>query len=76
MKIREAIIERAATISNSLAWGGSGRVLGLFGDDDVPVFLFTYYYDELTFTEAEFVGKTKEEALELYRQRDIEYLRS
>lgn len=36
--------------------------------------LFTYYSDELTFTEAEFVGLT--EARALHHRRDVDWLRS
>lgn len=35
-----------------------------------------YYPDELSFTERDFLGLTKDEAMELYRRMDIAYLRS
>lgn len=38
--------------------------------------LFKYYPDELSFTEQEFIGLTKDEAMELFKYRDIAYLRS
>lgn len=38
--------------------------------------VFKYYPDELSFNEREFIGLTKDEALELFRHRDIAYLRS
>jgi hypothetical protein len=38
--------------------------------------LFSFYSDEIQFTEAEVVGLTREEALELFHRRDTDYLRS
>lgn len=38
--------------------------------------LFTYYPNELTFFDEEFVGLTVEDALNLRLERDLEYLRS
>jgi hypothetical protein len=38
--------------------------------------LFSFYTDELVFSPQEFVGLTKEQALDLFRRRDIEYLQS
>ncbi|VTU43013.1 hypothetical protein H6P1_00491 (plasmid) [Variovorax sp. PBL-H6] len=40
------------------------------------VSLFQFYPDELTFTEAEFVGLTVEEARKLHQRKDVAYLRS
>ena len=38
--------------------------------------IFSYYPDELTFSSDEFLGLTKEQALELYYNRDKQYLQS
>jgi hypothetical protein len=38
--------------------------------------LFSFYVDELSFTDADLIGKTEDEAHELRRLRDIAYLRS
>lgn len=38
--------------------------------------LFSFYPDELTFTESEFIRLTEKEAHALFFQKDIEYLRS
>lgn len=38
--------------------------------------LFSYYPDELTFTREEFIGKTEEEAHQLFQQKDRDFLRS
>jgi hypothetical protein len=37
--------------------------------------LFYYYPDEITFTEREFIGLTREEAMSLHTSRDKAYLR-
>ena len=46
-----------------------------FEDGEVKV-LFSYYNDELSFCEVEFLGLTEEEAHDLFHRKDIEYLRS
>ena len=38
--------------------------------------LFTFYPDEISFNEREFIGLTHEEAIELKRNKDFKYLRS
>ena len=38
--------------------------------------LFTFYPDELSFTEREFVGLTRGEAMSLRQRKDVAYLRS
>lgn len=40
------------------------------------VTLFRYYPDELSFTAADFIGRTVEEAKRLHHQRDLRWLRS
>ena len=45
-------------------------------DDGTERDLFSYYPDELSFEPEEFVGLTRQEALGLFRERDIAYLRS
>lgn len=54
---------------------GTKSVLATF-DNRVVRGLFSYYTDELTFTPDEFIGLTEDEARELFRVRDLEYLRS
>lgn len=51
------------------------RVHALFenGEDEI---LFEYYLDEISFTEKEFIGLTKEQALNLKNKKDIGYLTS
>lgn len=50
-------------------------VVATFGDGSVER-LFEFYSDELTFTGAELVGLTRDEALDLHRTRDIAWIRS
>jgi hypothetical protein len=55
--------------------GFKNEVDAMFDDGSVER-LFMYYPDELTFDEREFVGLTKDEAMILYHNRDIAYLRN
>jgi len=59
-------------------WGDSGDMIVLAdmdkGATTVPI--FHYYSDELHFHTWEFIGKTKAQAVRLFHQKDIEYLRS
>jgi len=45
-------------------------------DDGATKELFWFYPDEISFTEAEFIGKTDEEARALRHKKDVDYLRS
>jgi len=38
--------------------------------------LFTYYPDEISFTEEEFIGLTRDQAFALRHKKDVDYLRS
>ena len=45
-------------------------------EDETQLKAFAYYPDELTFTAADFIGSTLQEAYELRHKRDVAYLRS
>lgn len=45
-------------------------------EDGTEKDLFTFYPDELSFREGEFIGLTEEQARDLRTNRDISYLRS
>lgn len=45
-------------------------------DDETSEVIFEYYNDEMAFDPREFVGLTKDEALDLYHRKDIAYLQS
>jgi len=44
--------------------------------DGIRETLFTFYPDELSFTEQEFIGLTRDQALALRHRKDVAYLRS
>jgi hypothetical protein len=45
-------------------------------DDGSSEVLFWFYPDEISFTAAEFVGKTKREANQIRHDKDVAYLKS
>lgn len=45
-------------------------------DDNVEHELFEYYPDEISFIESEFIGLSLNEAKDLKRKKDIEYLQT
>ena len=45
-------------------------------DNSSNEIIFTYYPDEISFEPNELIGLTRKQALELYHQKDIAYLRS
>jgi hypothetical protein len=45
-------------------------------EDGTEKDLFSFYPDELSFRESEFIGLTEEEARKLRHDRDVAYLRS
>lgn len=73
-KIRSVLIlpsERGA--ENPLRW--KANAIAYFWDGHSQVVL-SWYDDELTFTEADFIGKTRQQVIDLFMQRDKEYLQS
>jgi hypothetical protein len=54
---------------------GSPEVHVTYADGTVEL-LFSFYVDELRFSPAEFIGLTRGEALDLWRRRDLAWLRS
>lgn len=45
-------------------------------EDGTQKTLFSFYPDELSFSESEFVGLTEKEALALRHRKDVAYLKS
>jgi hypothetical protein len=62
-----------ATITQHL-WGHCEVIANL--DDNNRLEVFRYYPDEISFTEAELVGLTVEQAKALRHRRDVEYLQT
>lgn len=54
---------------------GSCTLTGLLNDGSTRK-LFSYYIDELSFSDADLIGLTEDEAHKLFRSRDVAYLRS
>jgi len=55
-------------------FGPIPKVTAVFDDGEVKE-LFSFYPDELSFTEQEFIGLTEREARELRTRKDIAFLR-
>lgn len=45
-------------------------------ENDKPIKIFSYYPDEISFTEEEIVGLTIQEANQLRHDKDVAYLKS
>ena len=54
----------------------SPNVFVMYAGKEELEFLFNYYPDEISFTESEFIGLTHDEAMKLFYEKDMEYLRS
>ena len=57
------------------AFGPMPRVTVTYADQSTEM-LFEYYPDEISFTPAEFVGLTREAALQLRHRKDVAWLQS
>lgn len=79
MKIVSVEIKPKASSSKLLPFeemcGPLPAVHATFEDGSVEQ-LFTYYPDEISFSEAEFVGLTREQAIKLREDKDMSYLLS
>jgi len=47
-----------------------------FTDGQEDVHILSFYHDELTFSEHEFIGLTASQVHQLFHEKDIRYLRS
>lgn len=76
-KIQAARIEQGSSdFRNALDDAFGKNAVHVTLEDGSEHFAFRYYFDELTFTESEFVGLTLREARELFTQKDVAYLQS
>jgi hypothetical protein len=69
MGIKECTIER------NTEFGAVNKVNVVYEDGSTEE-LFSYFPDELSFEEEEFIGRTKQQAMDLFHKRDVEYLQS
>lgn len=67
------VVRKITSVLFSEKPGDKTTVLALF-DDGNPKILFGFYPDELSFRESEFVGLSETQALNVFIQRDLEYL--
>lgn len=63
-------------LSDMLSGGGGQAVVTATFDDGGEGEVLRYYADELTFTEQEFVGLTRQAVMDLFTRKDIAYLQS
>jgi len=75
MKITDAIITPMPRPMPEGMFDPMPEVVATF-EDGTKKSLFSFYPDEVSFRESEFVGLTEEEAHSLFQQRDHAYLRS
>lgn len=68
-------MEKRIILCEITEMGLKNEVDVMYNDGSIET-IFMYYPDELSFREREFIGLTKEEALSIYRYRDITYLRN
>ena len=74
MTIAEVRIHHTNDLLTSFRWGASARVMVRFDEKHDFEELFVYFHDEIEFTEADFIGKTRDEALQVFTKCDIQYL--
>ena len=68
-------ITRAKIVKDRNAFLGGRASVNVTYEGGATEPLFGFYTDELSFTEQEFVGKTRDQALRLHFDRDLAYLR-
>lgn len=51
------------------------KVIATFDNGETKE-LFSFYPDEISFSESEFIGLTENEAHNLFHRKDVEYIRS
>lgn len=74
-RVTEVSIEYAQGIFDLRFLDGSARAT-LTMSDGKSVQTFDWYHDEITYVEADFIGKTMMEIRDMHRERDLNYLQS
>lgn len=72
---KRAAMKRTITSVRFVPDGLKIKVIALLSDG-VTSILFSYYPDELSFTEEELAGLTVSEAVDLFHRKDTDYLQS
>lgn len=80
-KITEARIQRMGrqeSLRTAVSGGGNGNavVFVKYNGGETEEELFRFYDDEIDFNSAEFIGLTKEKALDKKHEKDVKWLRS
>jgi hypothetical protein len=75
MKIKSVIITPMPRPMPQGMFDPMPEVVATFENDSTKT-LFSFYPDEVSFRESEFIGLTEEEAHSLFQQKDTAYLRS
>jgi hypothetical protein len=65
----------ACNIEVGQGFGSDNKVNVTYEDGTVENIL-RYFSDEISFTEDEFIGLTKDQAMDLFHEKDVAYLRS
>jgi hypothetical protein len=63
-------------ISATIKTANYQEVVTVTLDDNTELELFSYYADELSFWDQEFIGLTVEQGRDLFTKKDIAYLQS
>lgn len=75
--MNQSVIIKAVIVPSDPNTGSyQASVTAEFDDDTTEEALLSWYDDELSFTESEFVGLTREEVSNLFFEKDQAYLRS
>lgn len=75
MKIKNVIITPMPRPMPQGMFDPMPEVIATFEDGSTKT-LFSFYLDEVSFQESEFIGLTEEEAHSLFQRKDTAYLRS
>ncbi len=73
--VTEASLEYAQSLTDLRFLEGSARAILTLSDGKTTQ-TFQWFHDEITYVEADFLGKTMDEIREMHKERDAHYLRS
>ena len=73
---KEVVIEARIIPPNKEEDRDQAEVQARFNEEKDWKPVFSFYEEQLSFGSSEFIGKTKEECIDLFHKKDIAYIRS
>ena len=67
---------KSCKINSPKSWGEQAKIDVIYENGSEEKNLISFFDNEISFTESEIIGKTRDEVIDLFYKKDREYLQS